>query len=72
MGLILFDSHKFVLLKNTKKGEPCGTEAQGLHLCVSAGPQSSQCLRGLEHTAGVPSQRGFGEPPRTRGHKPGL
>lgn len=42
---ILFDSYKFVLLKNTKEGEACDTEAQGLLLCVNAGAQSSQCLR---------------------------
>lgn len=70
--LISFDSCKFVLLKNTKKGEHCGTEAQGLLLCGNAGAWSSQCLRDLEQTAGVTSQRGFEEPPRTRGHKPGV
>lgn len=41
MVLILFDSYKFMLLKNTKEGEPCGTEAQGLLLCVNAGAWSS-------------------------------
>lgn len=41
MVLILFDSYKFVLLKNTKESEVCGTEAQGLLLCANAGAQSS-------------------------------
>lgn len=41
MVFILLDSYKFVLLINTKEGEPCGTEAQALLLCANAGAQSS-------------------------------